>query len=77
MDSKGILVILVLFYKVQKKNYLMMDIAKYFSSSKKRDLRDSSKEGIDLKNQVANTATMMFLKKSWTLQVVEVFFLIA
>ena len=54
-----------------------MDIAKYFSSSKKRDLRDSSKEGIDLKNQVANTATMMFLKKSWTLQVVEVFFLIA
>ena len=59
-----------------------MDIGKYFSISKKRDLSDNSKEATDPKkpkkqHQVAVTATKMFLKKAWTLQAVEIFFLIA
>ena len=34
-------------YKIQKKKYLMMDVGKYFSSSRKRDLSDNSKEATD------------------------------
>ena len=57
----------------------MMDTAKYFSNSKRRDLSDNSKEATDPKkqHQAAVTATMMFLKRVWTLQAVEVFFVIA
>ena len=58
----------------------MMDIGKYFSSSKKRNLSDSSKEDKDPKNareahQATVTKTTMFLKKVWTFQTIEVFFL--
>ena len=48
-DQKGVLAILALFYKTQMENYLMMDTGKYFSSSKKRDLSDNSKEDADPK----------------------------
>ena len=41
---------------MQKKNYLMMDTGKYFSSSKKRDLSDNSKEATDPKK--AKEATL-------------------
>ena len=59
-----------------------MDIGKYFSSSKERDLSDSSMEDTDPKKakeatSSTVTATAMFLKKIWTLQAVEIFFLIA
>ena len=82
IDLKGILVILVLFYKIQKKNYLMMNIGKYFSSSKNAIAVTFLRKPQILKkpkkqHQVAVTATMMFLKKTWTLQAGEVFFLIA
>ena len=56
-----------------------MDIGKYFFSSKKRNLSDSSKEDKDPKNakeahQATVTKTTMFLKV-WTFQTREVFFL--
>ena len=57
-----------------------MDIGKCFSSSKKRDLSDNSKEATDhekAKKATSVTATMMVLKKVSTLQAVEVFFLTA
>ena len=58
-----------------------MDIGKYFSNSKKRDLSDNPKEDTDLKKAKEATsrvvtATTMFLKKVWTLQTVKVFHLI-
>ena len=67
--------VLVLFYKIQNKNYLMIYIGKYFSRSKKHHLSDNSKEEIDPKkakeaNQAAVTGTMMLLKKLWTVQIV-------
>ena len=60
----------------------MMDIGTYFSSSKKCNLSDNSKEATGPKkpkkqHQAAVTMTIMFLKKAWTLQAAEVFFLIA
>ena len=59
-----------------------MNIGKNFPSSKKRHRSGNSKKLQILKkskkqHQAAVTGTMMFLKKVWTFQAVEVFFLIA
>ena len=59
-----------------------MDIGEYFSSSKKRDFSDNSKEDGDIlkkskkQHEAAVTAITMFLKKVWFIQTVEVFSLI-
>ena len=60
----------------------MMNIGKYFSSSKNAIAVTFLRKAQILKkpkkqHQVAVPATMMFLKKTWTLQAGEVFFLIA
>ena len=59
-----------------------MDIGKYFSSSKKRNLSDNSKEATDPKKAKKTTSSSSYsdrnvFKNVWALQVVEVFFLIA
>ena len=45
---------------MQKKNYLMMDIGKYFSSSKERDLSDSSMEDTDPKKAKEATSSSSY-----------------
>ena len=60
----------------------MMDIGKYFSRSKKGNLSDNSKEATDPKKAKETTSSASYsdhdiLKKVWTLQAVEIFFLIA
>ena len=63
---------------MQKKNYLMMDIGKYFSSSKKWNLSDNSKEDTDPK--IAKEATSSSSQSEHNVfrdldsQTVEVFF---
>ena len=45
---------------MQKKNYLMMDIGKYFSSSKKCNLSDNSKEATDPKKSKEATSSSSY-----------------
>ena len=49
-----------LFYEIQKKNYLMMDIGNYFSSSKKRHHSDNSKEDTDPKKAKEATSSSSY-----------------
>ena len=45
---------------MQKKNYLMMGIGKYFSSSKERDLSDNSMEDTDPKKAKEATSSSSY-----------------
>ena len=46
---------------MQKKNFLMIDIGKYFSSSKKRNLSDNSQETTDPKKAKEATSSSSYI----------------